>query len=316
MPVADIVDRIRRELARAVVGQAEAVDLLLVTLLCRGHALVEGVPGLAKTLAVRTLAGILGLRFHRVQCTPDLMAADIIGGSVLNPGTGEFSFRAGPVFTELLLVDEINRMPPRTQSALLEAMEERQVSVDGATHPLPALFTTFATQNPVEFEGTYPLPEAELDRFMVKVRFTYPDAARREEEAILERHHEGFDAHDLSSLELVRLSREALEQAQRAVAATRVEPALFTYVASIARRTREWPAVALGASPRATINLLQVAKAMAAIEGRDYLLPDDVKRAAVPVLRHRLVLTPEADLEGLTPDLVIADVLRAVDVPK
>ena len=316
MLVVDVVNRIRQELGRAVVGQAEAVDLLLVTLLCRGHALVEGVPGLAKTLAVRTLASIMGLQFHRVQCTPDLMAADIIGASVLNPATGEFTFRAGPVFTELLLVDEINRMPPRTQSALLEAMEERQVSVDGAARPLPALFTTFATQNPVEFEGTYPLPEAELDRFMVKVRFAYPEAANREEEAILERHHEGFDAHDLSSLLLAHLTREELEEAQRDVAAIRVEPMLFGYIAAIARRTREWPAIALGASPRATINLLQVAKAMAAMEGRDFLLPDDVKRAAAPVLRHRLVLRPEADLEGLTADLVIADILRSVDVPK
>jgi MoxR-like ATPase len=316
MGISQVVEHVRRELSRAVVGQTDAVNLLLVTLVCGGHALVEGVPGLAKTLAVRALAGILSLRFHRVQCTPDLMAADIVGGTVLNPATGQFSFRPGPVFTELLLVDEINRMPPRTQSALLEAMEERQVSADGVTHALPAFFTTFATQNPVEFEGTYPLPEAELDRFLVKIRFSYPDAHRREEEEILERHHRGFDAHDLSQLGLAEITKAALEAARRDVAAVSVEPALFDYIASVARRTREWPSVALGASPRATIGLLQVAKALAAIEGRDFLIPDDVKQAARPVLRHRLVLRPEAELEGLTPDLIVGEILASVDVPK
>jgi len=314
--VAQAVDHVRRELARTIVGQAEALDLLLVTVLCRGHALVEGVPGLAKTLAVRTLADILRLQFHRVQCTPDLMPADIVGSSVLNSTTAQFSFRPGPVFTELLLVDEINRMPPRTQSALLEAMEERQVTVDGTSYSLSPAFTTFATQNPVEFEGTYPLPEAELDRFMVKIRFTYPNAALREEEAILERHHQGFDAHDLSGLSLVALEAAPLAEARQAVASVRVEPALFGYIASIGRRTRDWPAIALGASPRATINLMQVAKAMAALDGRDFLLPDDVKRAAVPVLRHRLVLKPEADLEGLTAETVTGEILASIDVPK
>jgi len=314
--VAQVVDHVRRELARTIVGQAEALDLLLVTVLCRGHALVEGVPGLAKTLAVRTLADILHLQFHRVQCTPDLMPADIVGSSVLNPATGQFTFRHGPVFTELLLVDEINRMPPRTQSALLEAMEERQVTVDRTSYPLSPAFTTFATQNPVEFEGTYPLPEAELDRFMVKIRFTYPDVGSREEEAILERHHQGFDAHDLSGLGLSAVAPGQLAEARQTVASVRVEPVLFGYVASIARRTRDWPAIGLGASPRATINLMQVAKAMAALDGRDFLLPDDVKRAAVPVLRHRLVLKPEADLEGLTAETITGEILASIDVPK
>ena len=314
--VAAIASHVRRELAKAIVGHSDALDLLLITVLCRGHALVEGVPGLAKTLAVRTLAQLLQLQFQRVQCTPDLMPADIIGASVLNPAKGEFTFRRGPVFTELLLVDEINRMPPRTQSALLEAMQERQVTVDGGSHELSPAFTAFATQNPVEFEGTYPLPEAELDRFMVKVRFGYPDHTAGDEESILERHHHGFNGHDLSGLGIVPVAALELAEAQRAVAAVGVEPALFGYVAAIARRTREWPAIALGASPRAAINLMQVAKAFAALDGRDFLLPDDVKRAAPPVLRHRLMLRPEADLEGLTPETITAEILSSIDVPK
>jgi MoxR-like ATPase len=314
--VSQVIEQARRELARTVVGQREPLDLLLVTLLCGGHALVEGVPGVAKTLAVRTLARLLQVRFHRVQCTPDLMPADIVGSSVLNMASGQFVLRQGPVFTDLLLVDEINRMPPRTQSALLEAMEERQVTIDGASHALSPSFTAFATQNPVEFEGTYPLPEAELDRFLVMIRFTYPDATGREEETILERHHQGFDARDLDQLPLEPIAPALIAEARRDVAAVRVESALFDYMAAIARRTREWPALALGASPRATLNLMKVAKALAAIDGRDYLLPDDVKAAAIPVLRHRLVLKAEADLEGLTREQAIVDVLASVEVPK
>lgn len=313
--VNQVTDHARRELAKTIVGQREALDLLVVTLLCGGHALIEGVPGLAKTLAVRTLARILRLQFHRVQCTPDLMPADIVGSSVLQMATSQFVLRRGPVFTDLLLVDEVNRMPPRTQSALLEAMEERQVTIDGQSHPLSPTFAAFATQNPVEFEGTYPLPEAELDRFLVMIRFGYPDAAARDEEAILERYQQGFDARDLDRVDIVALPADQLAEARREVAAVRVEPGLVTYIASIARRTREWSAVSLGASPRATINLMQVAKAMAAIDGRDFVLPDDVKRAAVPVLRHRLVLKPEADLEGVTTEQVTHDVLASVEVP-
>jgi MoxR-like ATPase len=314
--VAEMIAHARRELSRAIVGQREGLDLLVLTLLCRGHALVEGVPGVAKTLAVRALARLLQVRFQRVQCTPDLMPADIVGSSVLNLATSQFTIRHGPVFTDLLLVDEINRMPPRTQSALLEAMEERQVTIDGTTHALSPAFAAFATQNPIEFEGTYPLPEAELDRFLVMIRFQYPDVASGEEVAILERHQQGFDARDLDRLELERLHPDLLAEAQREVAAVRVERPLFEYMARLARRTREWPALSLGASPRATLNLMRVAKALAAIDGRDFLLPDDVKGAAVPVLRHRLVLTPEADLEGLTGEQVVRDVLADVEVPK
>ena len=311
-----VANHARRELGKVIVGQAAMVDLLLLTIVCRGHALLEGVPGLAKTLTVRTLARILRLRFQRVQCTPDLMPADVIGGDVFNMATSTFTTHPGPVFTDLLLVDEINRMPPRTQAALLEAMEERQATIGASGHRLSPWFTTFATQNPVEFEGTYPLPEAELDRFFVKIHLAYPDTAAHEEEAILERHHRGFDTQELDAVDLVPLEIEDVTAARQDVASVRIEPALFGYIAAVARRTRDWPSITLGASPRAAIHLMQLAKAMAALDGRDYLLPDDVKHAAPPVLRHRLVLTPEADLDGLTPDQVIAEVLAAVDVPK
>ena len=311
-----VTDHARRELSKAIVGQADALDLLLLTVVCGGHALLEGVPGLAKTLAVRALSRILQLRFQRVQCTPDLMPADIIGGNVFNMATSAFTMHRGPVFTDLLLVDEINRMPPRTQAALLEAMEERQVTIDGTSHRLPDSFATFATQNPVEFEGTYPLPEAELDRFLVKIRIDYPDAAAGEEEAILERHHRGFDARAVEVMDLTPLDPQALAEARRQVSSVDVQPQLFHYIASLARRTREWPALTLGVSPRGAVHLMHLAKSLAALEGRSFLVPDDVKRAAVPVFRHRLILKPEADLEGLTADQVTADVLAAVEVPK
>jgi MoxR-like ATPase len=314
--VASLRAHAQREIGKVIVGQRDALDLLLLTVVCGGHALVEGVPGIAKTLAVRSLARILTLAFHRVQCTPDLMPADIVGANIFNMATSQFTLHRGPVFTDLLLVDEINRMPPRSQAALLEAMEERQVTIDGRSHPLSAAFTTFATQNPIEFEGTYPLPEAELDRFLVKIRMGYPDAGAREEEAILQRYHLGFDARALDRVTLEPLPAEGLEAARREVAAVRVEEALFGYIAGITRRTREWPAISLGASPRGAIALLHLAKAFAALEDRAFLLPDDVKRAAPVVLRHRLVLKPEADLEGLTTDQVLEDVLRAVEVPK
>jgi MoxR-like ATPase len=311
-----VTSHARREVGKVIVGQTPMIDLVLLTIVCGGHALLEGVPGLAKTLTVRTLARILRLRFNRVQCTPDLMPADIIGGDVFNMATSTFTMHPGPVFTDLLLVDEINRMPPRTQAALLEAMEERQVTIGGVGHVLSPSFTALATQNPVEFEGTYPLPEAELDRFFVKIRLDYPDTAAGEEEAILERHHRGFDVRAIDALNLEPLDQGDFAAARREAAAVAVEPALFTYIAAIARRTRDWPALTLGASPRAAVHLMQLAKAMAAMDARDYLLPDDVKRAAAPVLRHRIVLTAEADLDGLTPDQIVADVLAAVDVPK
>ena len=312
--VASLAAHIRREFAKAIVGQQEALDQLLVVLLCRGHALIEGVPGLAKTLAVKVLSRPLRLEFQRVQCTPDLMPADVTGTNVFNASTSAFSFHRGPVFTDLLLVDEINRTPPRTQSALLEAMEERQVTVDGARHPLSPNFTVFATQNPIEFEGTYPLPEAQLDRFLLKIRFDYPDEAGEQE--ILRHFHQGFDPHDLDAVGFEPLPAGMLDAARAEVAQVRVEPALFQYVAAAVRRSRDWPSVSLGASPRAGVYLLAVAKAVAAIDGRDFLIPDDVKTCAVPVLRHRLLMKPEAELEGLSPDQAVAEMLASVEVPK
>jgi len=312
--VAGLAAHIRREFGKAIVGQQAPLDQLLLVLLCGGHGLIEGVPGLAKTLAVKVLARLLVLDFQRVQCTPDLMPADVTGTNVFNISTATFAFHRGPVFTDLLLVDEINRTPPRTQSALLEAMEERQVTVDGTRHALGPFFTVFATQNPIEFEGTYPLPEAQLDRFLMKIRFAYPDDAA--EQQILRHFHEGFDPRALDALALEPVPAELLAAARQEVSRTQVEPALIQYVTAIARRTRDWPAVSLGASPRAAVSLLMVAKAFAALDGRDYLIPDDAKNAAVPVLRHRLLLKPEAELEGISADQAIAEVLASVDVPK
>ncbi len=312
--VPQLLEHLRQESNKVIVGQEEFRDQCLATLLCRGHALLEGVPGVAKTLLVKTLSRILALDFQRVQCTSDLMPADIIGTNVLNMATSAFNLHKGPVFTDLLLVDEVNRMPPRTQAALLECMEEYQVTIDGVRHQLPASFSVFATQNPVEFEGTYPLPEAQLDRFLLKIRVPYP--AANDEVQILSNVQNGFEAREIDSMGLTPLPPGLLMQAQQEVKAIKVEPALFTYIVQVARRTRDWPSLSLGASPRAAISLMVVARALAAMDARDYIIPDDVKQAAPPVLRPRVVLKPEADLEGLTADLIIADVLKAVEVPK
>jgi len=312
--VPQLLDHLREQTGKVIVGQQEFRNHCLITLLCRGHALLEGVPGVAKTLLVKTLSRILGLGFQRVQCTSDLMPADIIGTNVLNVATSTFDLHQGPVFTDFLLVDEINRMPPRTQAALLECMEEYQVTIDGTRHQLPAEFSVFATQNPIEFEGTYPLPEAQLDRFLLKIRVAYPNAD--DEVQILANVQNGLEARELDSMGLQVLAAGLLAQAQQEVKSVRVEPALFKYIVQIARRTRDWPALSLGASPRAAISMMVVARAIAAMDARDYIIPDDVKEAAPAVLRHRVVLKPEADLEGLTADVIIADVLRAVEVPK
>src|SRR5216684_4761290 len=309
--VSRVLEHGRTELAKVIVGQEELITQCLVTILCQGHALVEGVPGIAKTLAVKCFARLFELDFRRVQCTSDLMPADIIGSNVLNLSTSTFSLHRGPLFTDLLLADEVNRMPPRTQAALLESMEERQISIDGTTYPLSPFFTVFATQNPIEFEGTYPLPEAQLDRFLMKIRIGYPAADQEAE--ILQHYQEGFDARELDRLGLQLLETAWLAGARREVAQVRVEPALFRYITSIVRRTRDWPSLSLGASPRAAVSLFFVAKATAAMDGRDFVIPDDVKAAAPPVLRHRLLLKPEADLEGITADQVIAEVLAAVE---
>lgn len=312
--LSDLAKHIRTEMSKVIVGQREVVDQLLLVLICNGHAVVEGVPGLAKTLAVKSLARVCGLAFQRVQCTPDLMPADVTGTNVFNLGSNTFSLHRGPIFTDLLLVDEINRTSPRTQAAFLEAMEERQVTIDGVRYPLPGNFAVFATQNPIEFEGTYPLPEAQLDRFLFKIRISYP--SDQEEIQIISRYARGFDSRHFDEIPLAPLDLALLPEARREIDAVRVEPALHAYVVSIVRRTRDWPAISLGASPRAAIGLFLVARAMAGMDGRDYLLPDDVKAAALPVLRHRILLKPEADLEGLTTDQVITRVINSVEVPK
>ena len=312
--VPELVRHLREEIGKVVVGQDELRNQCVIALLCRGHVLLEGVPGIAKTLTVKALSRLMGLGFQRVQCTSDLMPADIVGTNILNMATSTFQLHPGPVFTDLLLVDEVNRMPPRTQAALLECMEEHQVTIDGRTYPLPPFFTVFATQNPIEFEGTYPLPEAQLDRFLLKLRVTYPAVA--EEVQLLANVQQGFESRELEKMNLIPISAGLLEQAQQEVRSITVEQALFSYIVQIVRRTRDWPSLSLGASPRAAVSLMAVSKAFAAMDGRDYVIPDDVKASARPVLRHRIMLRPEADLEGITPDQVLEEVLRAVEVPK
>ena len=312
--ITKVVTHGRTELAKIIVGQSDLIDGALIALLCGGHALIEGVPGLAKTLSVKTLARTLNAGFQRVQCTSDLMPADLLGTNVLNIATGTFTLHRGPMFTDLLLVDEINRMPPRTQAALLESMEERQVTIDGERHPLSETFTVLATQNPVEFEGTYPLPEAQLDRFLLKIKINYPTA--EEEIAILEKHNGQSALVDSTQVEINSLESEVLQRARRELRELKLEPSVIRYISDIARRTRNWPSVSLGASPRAAISLMLVAKALAALSDRDYVIPDDVKAAVLPALRHRLMLRPEAELEGFDTDRVLSDVLAAVEVPK
>jgi len=309
-----LVTHARGELARVISGQDEVIGEVLVAVLAQGHALLEGVPGIAKTLIVKSVGRLLGLAFQRVQATPDLMPADILGTTIFRPGTDAFTFHTGPVFTDLLLVDEINRMPPRTQAALLECMEERQVTSDGVRRPLPGWFTVFATQNPIDFEGTYPLPEAQLDRFLLKIKVNYP--SQGEERAMLERHHSSSASGLLDDARIEPIAAELLGRARDEIRAIRVESDIYEYILGLVRRTREWPMLALGASPRASICLLRVAQAFAAFEERDYLVPDDVKRAVPPVLRHRIMLKPEAELEGFDADRVLGDVVAAVAVPR
>jgi MoxR-like ATPase len=302
---------VREHVQRVVLGQDELVTQSLATILCNGHALIEGVPGVAKTLTVKTIAEALGVGFRRVQGTSDLMPADIIGTNVFDSQTSSFKLHRGPLFTDLLLMDEINRMPPRSQAALLEAMEERQATIDGVTQPLSQSFTVFATQNPVEFEGTYPLPEAQLDRFLLKIVVSYPDAAA--ETDILVRYSKPAPRARSAA---TQISAQDLDAARAAVNGLQVEPGIIDYIARITRKTRGWPAITLGASPRAGIALLRVAKAFAALEGRDYVIPDDVKASAKCTLRHRIMLDPEAELEGVRADDAVDQVLRNVEVPR
>ncbi|MFN0028858.1 MAG: AAA family ATPase [Acidimicrobiales bacterium] len=306
--------RLRQEIAKVVVGQHGVVSGLLAALLVGGHVLLEGVPGVAKTLLVKTLATAMDLQFGRVQFTPDLMPADLTGQMVLD-SAGGLRFRPGPVFTNLLLADEINRTPPKTQAALLEAMEEHQVSSDGQSRPLPDPFLVVATQNPIEYEGTYPLPEAQLDRFLFKLPVGYPTL--EEELELLARHHRGLDPRDLPSVGVQPVMNAAtLARARAQVAAVTVEPVVLQYVVALARATRDAPSSQLGASPRATVALLAAAKAWAWMSGRSYLSPEEVKATFKPVLRHRVTVRPEVALDGLDVESLLDRVLASVPSPR
>ncbi|MGV0835697.1 AAA family ATPase [Mycolicibacterium thermoresistibile] len=304
---------LRNEISKAVVGQDAVVSGLVIALLCRGHVLLEGVPGVAKTLLVRTLSAALQLDFKRVQFTPDLMPGDVTGSLVYDSKTAEFEFRPGPVFTNLLLADEINRTPPKTQAALLEAMEERQVSVEGEARPLPDPFIVAATQNPIEYEGTYQLPEAQLDRFLLKLNVPLPP--RDQEISILHRHAHGFDPRDLSAVQPVAGAAE-LAAGRAAVRQVLVADEVLGYIVDIAAATRQSPSLQLGVSPRGTTALLATARSWAWLSGRNYVTPDDVKAMARPTLRHRVALRPEAELEGASADAVLDGILASVAVPR
>ena len=309
------ISYIRNELRKVIVGQDEPIEQILVALLAEGHALIEGVPGTAKTLTVKTLARIINAGFGRIQFTPDLMPSDITGTNVFNMGSSSFNLRRGPVFTDILLADEINRTPPKTQAALLEAMEERQVTIDGELYPLSPMFTVLATENPIEYEGTYPLPEAQLDRFLLKILLPYPSAD--EEHQVVARWDAGFNARRLDQVDIQPLpDGDAISRCRAEVRSARVESGVQRYIVDIVRRTRDHPAAHYGASPRAAVALLLCAKALSAIRGRDFTTPDDVRDVARPVLRHRLTLRAEAELDGATPDSVIEDILHSAEVPR
>jgi MoxR-like ATPase len=306
---------ILNELRKVVVGQDEAIEQILVALLAEGHALLEGVPGTAKTLTVKTLARIIGANFSRIQFTPDLMPSDITGTNVFNMQTSQFSLRQGPIFTDILLADEINRTPPKTQAALLEAMEERQATIDGERHPLSSIFTVLATENPIEYEGTYPLPEAQLDRFLLKILIDYPSLEAESE--VVARWDAGFNSRNLENIQLEPLQdRNLLIVCRAEVRNMRMEPGVQRYAVEIVRRTRTHASVMYGASPRASVALLLCSKALAALRGRDFPTPDDIRDIARPVLRHRLTLRAEAELDGATTDSVITDILQNVEVPR
>ncbi|MDQ1358252.1 MAG: MoxR-like ATPase [Acidimicrobiaceae bacterium] len=311
----DAVVAIRQEVAKVVVGQDGAVSGVMAALLVGGHVLLEGVPGVAKTLLVKTMAATLDLGFKRLQFTPDLMPSDVVGQLIYQQREGSFRFREGPVFTNFLLADEINRTPPKTQSALLEAMEERQVTVEGEARPLPSPFIVCATENPIEYEGTYPLPEAQLDRFLFKLVVPYPSAEQELE--IVGRHDRGMDPHHLSATGLQRVASAAdLDAARAEVDAIRVDPAVQAYIVTLARATRDSPSVTLGVSPRGATMLLRAAKAWAWLSGRPFVTPDEVKAIAKPTFRHRIQLKPEAELEGVTADRVLDGLLASVPVPR
>lgn len=307
------VERVRGEIGKIIVGQRRMVELLVAALLADGHVLIEGVPGVAKTLTAKLLARTVSVGFARIQFTPDLMPSDILGTSVFNPRTTAFEFRAGPVFSNIILIDEVNRAPAKTQAALMEVMEERQVTIDGRTYPMTPPFVVFATQNPLEHEGTYRLPEAQLDRFFFKVNVDYPSLD--EEAAILAGHHAGRSPAHLDVVQPV-LTAEHLAGYRQKVRQVHVEEPLIQYIAQLIHQTRDHTALYLGASPRASIAVMTGAKAFAAMRGRDFITPEDIQQIAYPVLRHRLLLTPEQEMEGRRPDDVIKTILERIEVPR
>ncbi|HLU09840.1 MAG TPA: MoxR family ATPase [Oceanobacillus sp.] len=310
-----IADKLREAAALTVVGQEAAVELMLVALFTRGHVLLEGVPGTAKTLMAKTLAALVDAEFRRIQFTPDLMPSDVVGTVVFDMQSSQFHLKRGPVFTQILLADEINRAPAKTQAALLEAMEERQVSIEGDTQPLPEPFMVIATQNPVEMDGTYPLPEAQLDRFLFKIKVGYLD--RGHETEVLRRYHEGFAPHDIAATGVRPVINPShLAQIRQIIQAVRVEEGILNYITAIADATRRSPDLTLGASTRAGVALLLASKTYAALRGRDYVSPDDVKALVPPTLRHRVILRPESEIEGLDADAVFRRVLAQVEVPR
>lgn len=315
MLVPQVADHIRREAGKVLVGQEEPFTHLLIALLTGGHVLLEGVPGTAKTLMSKTLAALVQAEFKRIQFTPDLMPSDVLGTTVYDMQSSQFRLRQGPVFTQVLLADEINRAPAKTQAALLEAMEERQVTIEGQRLTLKEPFLVLATQNPVEYEGTYPLPEAQLDRFLFKVLVDY--APQNVEIEVLRRYHGGFDAHHLERANLnASITPQTIARCQDEIGNIRVEEGIFKYISDIAQESRRLPDLILGGSTRASINLLLAAKTWAAMQGREFVVPDDVKFLVKPIYRHRIILRPEAEIEGLTPDGAIDRILARVEVPR
>ncbi|MSP12554.1 MAG: MoxR family ATPase [Chloroflexi bacterium] len=315
MSLAELYTRLRNEAAKVIVGQETVFEEILIAFFSGGHVLLEGVPGTAKTLLAKTMARLVDAEFHRVQFTPDLMPSDIIGTQVFDINQGKFYLRKGPIFTQIMLGDEINRAPAKTQSALLEAMEERQVTIDGQLYPLSAPFMVLATQNPVEYEGTYPLPEAQLDRFMFKIQVNYPPPEVERE--VLRRYHQGFDARNLDGTGIQPVIRPAdLPEIWAEIRQVTVEEGILGYITQVANASRRSADLILGGSPRASIALLLAAKTYAALQGHRYVTPDDVKFLAAPTLRHRIILKPEAEIEGLDADAVIRRILAGVEVPR